>query len=215
MLKNTDSIIFDLDGTLWDATATVAKAWQAAVNRVDYVQDEVTQQKVQSITGMTYDAIYEKLYPYLSTEQRNELKALCAKEELEHMNRYGGNLYKGLENTLRALKEKYRLFIVSNCQVGYIETFLAHSKLHDVVEDHQCYGTRSLPKAENIKEVIKRNNLAHPVYVGDTIGDYEASKGAGVPFIYASYGFGEVPGYDARIDSLPDLKKLFLESEEL
>ncbi|TXK37877.1 HAD family hydrolase [Pontibacter qinzhouensis] len=210
MLKNTDSIIFDLDGTLWDATATVAKAWQAAIDKVDYVQDEITVQKVQSITGMTYDAIYDKLYAYLSTEQRNELKAICAKEELEHMNKQGGNLYEGLEKTLRALKERYRLFIVSNCQMGYIESFLEHSKLHDLIEGHQCYGTKSLQKSENIKEIVARHQLANPVYVGDTLGDYEASKKAGVPFIYASYGFGDVPGYDARIDSIPDLEKLFL-----
>ncbi|MFT2008198.1 HAD family hydrolase [Pontibacter sp. 13R65] len=208
MLNNTDSIIFDLDGTLWDATGTVAKAWQAAVDKVDYVQDEITQQKVQSVTGMAYDAIFDKLYSYLSTEQRNNFKAICAKEELEYMNAQGGHLYDDLEKTLQALKKKYRLFIVSNCQTGYIETFLEHSKLGELVEDHQCYGTKSLPKSENIKEVVERNQLRNPVYVGDTLGDYEASKAAGVPFIYASYGFGEVPGYDARIDRFSDLEKL-------
>ena len=45
-LKNRfDSIIFDLDGTLWDSSANVAKAWQAAIAEVDYVTEEMTQGK--------------------------------------------------------------------------------------------------------------------------------------------------------------------------
>jgi phosphoglycolate phosphatase len=54
-LKNKfDSIIFDLDGTLWDSTANVARAWQAANNQVKYIREEnIDQAMVRSITGMT------------------------------------------------------------------------------------------------------------------------------------------------------------------
>ena len=77
-LKNKfDSIIFDLDGTLWDSTANVALAWQAALNQVDYVDDVMTQEKVRSITGMAYTAIFDKLFPYLDLEKRSELMAIC------------------------------------------------------------------------------------------------------------------------------------------
>ena len=41
--------------------------------------------------------------------------------------------------------------------------------------------------------IAERNHLKHPVYVGDTIGDYNACQEAGVPFVFAAYGFGEVP----------------------
>jgi hypothetical protein len=36
----------------------------------------------------------------------------------------GGLLYPGVREGLAQLKEKYPLFIVSNCQSGYIETFI-------------------------------------------------------------------------------------------
>jgi len=39
------------------------------------------------------------------------------------------------------------------------------------------------------------------VYVGDTLGDAEAAKKAGLPFIWARYGFGDVKEYDDLIDS--------------
>lgn len=209
MNKNTDSIIFDLDGTLWDSTATVARAWQAAINKVDFVKEPITQQQVQSITGLQYDVIFEKLFPTLQQEQRHQLKQLCAAEELAYMRQEGGQLYAGLEETLRYLKKKYPLFIVSNCQSGYIEAFLAHHKLQHFFSDCECFGNTLQPKAENLKALIRRNELKSPVYVGDTMGDYEASKSNGIPFIYTRYGFGQVAQPDASINHFNELQKLF------
>jgi phosphoglycolate phosphatase len=208
VIEKIDSIIFDLDGTLWDSTATVAKAWQKAIEQVDFVKGTITQADVQAITGMPYKAIFEKLFPYLQQKELNELQTLCSKDELLYMQQYGGNLYNGLEKTLQYLQARYRLFIVSNCQRGYIEAFLEHHNMHQYFDDHECYGSRDLPKAENIKEIIRRNNLQHPVYVGDTGGDYEASQKNNIPFIFASYGFGFVPKPTYSIRQITELETL-------
>jgi len=192
-LKNKyDSIIFDLDGTLWDSTANVAEAWQAAKQQVDYIKDDVTVAHVASIVGMAYDAIFEKLFPYITTEQRNEFKAIAAKSELEFLHSKGGTWYPKLLETLKDLATRYKLFIVSNCQSGYIETFLKMDGLEGIFIGHQCYGTKTQPKWQNIVDVVNDYDLKAPVYVGDTMGDYEASKKANVPFIFAAYGFGVV-----------------------
>ena len=192
-LKNKyDSIIFDLDGTLWDSTNNVARAWQKAKEEVDYVTDDFTQQTIRSITGMTYKAIFEKLLPYLTEEKRNEFKAIAAKHELDTLHNEGGELYPELESTLKYLSQNYKLYIVSNCQSGYIEVFFKISGLEHYFGGHQCYGTKSLPKADNIRDIVKDHNLKAPVYVGDTMGDYNAATEAGVPFIFAAYGFGVV-----------------------
>jgi phosphoglycolate phosphatase len=52
---------------------------------------------------------------------------------------------------------------------------------------------------------MQRNKLKEAVYVGDTQGDYDATVAAGIPFIYARYGFGQPERYDHAIDQLPDL----------
>ncbi|MDB5109201.1 MAG: gph [Mucilaginibacter sp.] len=206
-LKNKfDSIIFDLDGTLWDSTGNVAKAWQKAKEQVDYVTDDFSQQTIRSITGMTYKAIFEKLVPYLTEEKRNEFKALAAKYELEILHNEGGELYPELEETLKYLLTKYKLYIVSNCQNGYIEVFFKISGMNHYFSGHQCYGTKSQPKAENIKDIINDHNLKAPVYVGDTMGDYDAATKAGVPFIFAAYGFGEVN--EDQIATIQQFKEL-------
>jgi phosphoglycolate phosphatase len=206
ILSTFDSIIFDLDGTLWDSTANVAVAWQKAKQQVDFIDDDFTQQTVRSITGMTYKAILEKLFPGLDEHKRTEFKNICAVNELEILNTKGGELYPQLEETLKYLFKRYKLFIVSNCQSDYIETFLNFSKLGHYFSGHQCYGTKNQPKAENIKDIIIDHRLKAPVYVGDTMGDYEACQKAGVPFIFASYGFGIVEnGQLATIKTFADL----------
>jgi phosphoglycolate phosphatase len=192
-LKNKfDSIIFDLDGTLWDSSANVVLAWQSAKEAVDYVKDDFTLPMIRSITGMTYKAIFETLLPYLDEQQREGFKAIAGKKELEILYEKGGELYPQLDKTLKYLTGKYKLFIVSNCQSGYIEVFFKISGLEHYFLGHQCYGTKNMPKADNIKDIVNDHNLSAPVYIGDTMGDYSAATKAGVPFIFANYGFGVV-----------------------
>lgn len=209
-LKNKfDSIIFDLDGTLWDSTHSVAEAWTTAKNQVNYVTESVNAEQVAGIAGMPYDAIYEILFPSLTPELRNDFKEICAITELEVLADKGGILYPGLQDTLDYLMQNYRLFIVSNCQTGYIEVFLKKYSLGHYFEGHQCYGTKDRPKAENIKDIVNDFDLRAPVYVGDTLGDYQSSTKAKVPFIFCEFGFGRVEeGQIASIKTLSDLKEL-------
>jgi phosphoglycolate phosphatase len=205
-----DSIIFDLDGTLWDSTDTITDAWQTALSKAPYMNNEVmTRERVRSITGMTYDKIFEKLFPFLDDAQRAEVKHLCSVSELEILHKQGGTLYPELTQTLEYLGEKYKLYIVSNCQSGYIELFMDLYDMHGHFLAHQCFGTKGNPKADNIKDIVNDHNLKNPVYVGDTMGDYDSATKAGVPFIFASYGFGEVEnGQVATIDDFAQLRAI-------
>jgi phosphoglycolate phosphatase len=204
-----DSIIFDLDGTLWDSTGNVALAWEKARQQVDYVVEPITRERVRSITGMAYDVIFEVLLPDMEVSKRDYFKAVCAKSEIDTLNEIGGDLYPGLEETIKYLAGKYKLYIVSNCQSGYIETFLSHCPVAGYFLGHQCYGTKGQPKAENIKDIVNDHQLRSPVYVGDTKGDRDSATKAGVPFIFASYGFGKVEdGMIATIDAFGELKEL-------
>ena len=204
-----DSIIFDLDGTLWDSTGNVAMAWQDAISKVDYVDEVMTREKIRSITGLAYNVIFDTLFSYLETDKRTELMQLCAKSELETLHTKGGELYPSLDETLGYLAERYKLFIVSNCQSGYIEVFLKLSNVGHYFSGHQCYGTKVNPKAENIKDIVNDHQLKAPVYVGDTKGDFDSATKAGVPFIFANYGFGKVEGGQvATISSFGELVNL-------
>lgn len=209
MLPKLDSIIFDLDGTLWDSTATVASAWSTAGEKTDFVKAPVSREDVQSICGLPYDVIYKQLFPDLDDTQRSTLMQLCAKEELIQLKESGGQLYDGLEDTLKYLRGKYRLFIVSNCQSGYIEAFMEYHQLQQYFDDIDCFGNANRSKADNIKDIIRRNDLQSAAYIGDTQGDFNASRSSNVPFIFAAYGFGQIDGRpDAQIERITDLTRM-------
>lgn len=203
-----DGLIFDLDGTLWDSTQTIADAWNAAIAQFDFVDQQLSRQDIRNIAGMPYDAIYDKLFPGLGASERQQLQQVAARLELQYLREKGGELYPSLRETLERLQPNYSLFIVSNCQSGYIETFLEFYDLQAYFTDIACYGDRSLSKAENIQAVVQRHNLQRPVYVGDTQGDYDASVKAGVPFILADYGFGQVQAEVQQLRAFADLQEM-------
>lgn len=205
---NIDSIIFDLDGTLWDSSEGVSKTWSIVLNKYDYERKEVTVEDLKICMGKQLDEIGEILFPKLSSEVRKKLMHECCTLENEYLGDYGGKLYEKVEETLKELSKQYKLFIVSNCQDGYIECFFKAHKLDKYFTDYECPGRTGLSKGENNKLIIERNNLKNPVYVGDTEGDAESAKVAGIPFVFAKYGFGNVKEYQYVINKFEDLSTL-------
>ena len=116
----------------------------------------------------------------------------CSIEELPWLREHPGTLYPDVPQVLRALCKRYPLYIVSNCQDGYIEAFFQAHGLGRYFTDYENPGRTGLPKADNIALVAERNGLRRPLYIGDTQGDYDAASKAGVPFLHAAYGFGRI-----------------------
>lgn len=203
-----DSLIFDLDGTLWDSTEVILKAWNKIITN-DKIRNPLRLKELQGTMGLLIKDIGAKLLPSLDDATQDKIMKLCCKEEKELLLKEGGVLYPNLEKTLKELSQKYSLFIVSNCQCGYIETFIEYHNMGKYFKDIECAGNTGKVKGENIKRIIVRNNLKSSVYVGDTQGDCDGARLANIPFVYASYGFGKVKEYDYIIKDISDLNKIF------
>lgn len=185
-------IIFDMDGTLWDSAESVAASWNEVLIERGVERAPLTIEDFRGVMGRTMDVIADTFFPGMETEQRRELLEECCRRENRYLGEHGAYLYPGVVETLHILKEIYPLYIVSNCQCGYIECFVRHYGLEDVIADMECFGNNGRSKGENIALVVKRNQLSDAVYVGDIQGDYDASMEAGVRFIHAAYGFGTI-----------------------
>ena len=203
--KDLDSVIFDLDGTLWDSTNEILIAWNEVVEKHDEVINNFTKEDIEGFMGTPIEVIFKTFLPYLNDDKIKEIEIACSNNEMKHIESHGGNLYPGLEKVLKKLSSKYKLFIVSNCQEGYIEGFLKFYGFEKYFLDFEYIGRTGLIKGENIKLVIERNKLESSIYVGDTEGDREAANLAKIPFIYARYGFGQVSDYDYAINDIMEL----------
>ena len=200
-----DGIIFDVDGTLWDSTEQVAQVWNRAVRENTDLDIQVGADDLRRLFGKTMAEIASELFPSSSAENQKQIMDSCYSYENEYLETHPGELYEGVVDTFHALSKKFKLYIVSNCQCGYIELFLRSTRLEDCVADHLCFGETSVSKGRTIRLLMERNHLEHVVYVGDTQGDADACKEADVPFILAEYGFGEVPDARQRIRSISEL----------
>ncbi|MNB76678.1 Phosphoglycolate phosphatase [compost metagenome] len=204
-----DSIIFDLDGTMWDSSEVVTVAWNDVLRKYADIPHVITKENLQGIMGLQPAEIGKILLPGMEEAVQQKLLDECCEAECHYLVKRGGVLYEELEAVLTALSAQYKLFIVSNCQKGYIEAFYEYHQLGRFFADYENPGRTGLPKGENIKLIMQRNNLESPVYVGDTEGDQKAAGFAGIPFVFASYGFGEVSGADYTINRFCDLLELF------
>jgi phosphoglycolate phosphatase len=204
-------ILFDMDGTLWDSAQNVAKAWDEWLQKEEGGIRRITTEDVKAIMGLTMTAIAERMFPMLEKKEAVALLDRCGAYENAYLARHGGNLYPGLQETLRILVDQYPLYIVSNCQSGYIEAFLAYYGLEDYFCDTECFGNNGLEKSENIAQVVKRNHLDRAIYVGDIQADYEASQSAGTAFIHAAYGFGKIEEPVPSIHHLNELPQVAAE----
>ena len=205
-----DSIIFDLDGTLWNAIEGVCGAWKTILSKYSNIEKVITPADMEGCMGLQIKEIGKKLFPDLYEAFQIKLMKECCEAEQVYLGEHGGTLYPKLEEILKALSEKYKLFIVSNCQDGYIQCFFKAHKLDKYFDDFECSGVTGLSKGENNKIIIERNKLKSPIYVGDTNGDAESAKVAEIPFVYARYGFGNVEEYDCVIDSFEEMLTLGL-----
>lgn len=188
-----DSIIFDVDGTLWDSTESVAGAWSRYLQEKENLDISLTASQLKALFGQLLSDIAKQLFPqFEESEQLQISQMLLSGQSMKLCCIDRPDVYDGLEETLKDLGKRYPLFIVSNCQAGYIEVFLEATGLGHYFKGHLCPGDTGLAKAENIQKISRDYHLSDPVYVGDTMGDFHACQKAGVPFIFASYGFGEV-----------------------
>ena len=205
-----DSIIFDVDGTIWDSTESVAASWNKAIRESSDLDLTLEPVSLSRVFGKTMTEIADALFPALETDKRMKLLDICFDEENRYLEDHPGILYPGVTETIKSLALKYPLYIVSNCQCGYIEVMLRTTGLEPYIKDHLCFGETQVSKGETILMLMEKNGLRSPVYVGDTQGDADSCKTAGIPFIFAEYGFGNVPDAGTRISTFSELAEMYL-----
>lgn len=211
LLKTTDSLIFDVDGTLWDSCALVAEAWNTVLKKLPFPR-VVNTELLHTLFGKQMIEIFGSIFPDLPRDMLPGIAERCYQAQSEALKTGCGDIYPGVKETIPLLSRNFPLYIVSNCQKGYIEDFLRASGLSPYFQGHLCYGDTGEPKGHTIQALMKQYSLSHAVYIGDIRGDALAAKEAGIPFIWASYGFGDVePELCAeKIKAFPELSNLFL-----
>ena len=204
-----ESLIFDIDGTLWDSRALVAKGYNAQLHDEGMERFCVDAEVLKTVFGKVMTEIADILFAELPPQERYPLLERCMEREGETLHSDPCNIgYPKVKETLKELVKTHRLFIVSNSQCGYPELCMQKLGLEQLISGHLCFGDTGTCKGDTIKKLMNDHNITSACYIGDTAGDMEAADHAGIPFVYCTFGFGNPDHYWKKIDTFAQLLEL-------
>ena len=203
---NTDALIFDMDGTLWDAVDTYAEIWNMAFER-EGIEQRITRNDLLALIGTPIDDIIRHFVP---ADQVEHLLQVIAGLVVTELPRLGGRLYEGVQEGIATLAQHYQLFMLSNCDELELPIFVRYAGIEPYITDTLAYGNTHLRKADNMRLLAEKYHLQHPVYVGDTDSDCSEAHRAGIPFVWMSYGFGTTDRAQLQFDNFSDMVNHFI-----
>lgn len=209
-MKN--SVIFDLDGTLWEVIESTYKSANIIANK--YNLKEISKDTICKVFGLNREESAKLYFPNMELNESTKLIDEIAVINIENLKNNGGNVYPNVKEILNKLVEEYDLYIVSNtAEIEYIRAFLKSADTKDCFKSYIAASSLNISKADAIKKVIDDNKIENAVYVGDTRIDLEAAHANNIPFIQAKYGFGDNLNTDYSINEINELlgilKKVF------
>ena len=204
-----ESLIFDIDGTLWDSRALVAEGYNLQLMQEGFQNLSISVDDLKPLFGKVLPEIADILFGDLPKEERMPLIRRCAATQDQYLKNNPCHVgYPQVVETLEELSSRYRLFIVSNSEQGYPELCMEKLGLTPFIQGHLCFGDTGTSKGKTIRTLMEKYNIKNAAYIGDTQGDYEATLEAKIPFIWASYGFGRPEGYTLKLEKISDLLSL-------
>ena len=207
---NYESLIFDIDGTLWDSRQLVAEGYNIQLRSEGLDHLCVDAELLKTQFGKVKNVIADDIFSSIPAPERYHLIDRCMEMEQIHMRQDPCDIgYPKVLETIRELSKKHRLFIVSNCEKGYPEICMEKLGITQLFSGHLCFGDTRTCKGETIKKLMADHKIASACYIGDTQGDADAAKLAGIPFVYCTYGFGRVREYWKSIENFAELETIF------
>lgn len=189
------NLLFDYDGTLHDSMQIYAPAVQLAYDRLAAKglaePRKLAEEELRPCIGMTADEMWRYFMPDIDGEEKRECTELVAGHMFELVRRGEAKLYDGVPEALTELRRRgFRLVLLSNCPISYLEAHTAQFHLEQYFEGLYCaeqFGYR--PKYEIFPEL--REQYPGPfAVVGDRSQDMEIAQRGGVPAIGCLYGYG-------------------------
>lgn len=209
-MNKPDSLIFDMDGTLWDAVDSYVMSWNEGV-KLENIDRVFTRADLDHVMGWERGKVLPYMFPDKTHVEQERIYETINKCRADIIPKHGGMIYVGVQEGIKKLASKYKLFIVSNCPKGLIVEFMKWARLQDCFVDEMAHGVNSMPKSHNINLLKTKHHLKAPVYIGDTNGDSHDSRIAKIPFVLVTYGFGTTEDFDLKFNDFQSLTNYFME----
>lgn len=192
------NLLFDYDGTLHDSMKIYAPSVQLSYDRLaakGLVEPRrLSEEELRPCIGMTPDEMWRYFMPDIDGGEKEYCSRLVGENMLDLVRRGEAKLYDGVPEALSELRRMgFRLILLSNCPISYLEAHTEQFELGRYFEGLYCaeqFGYR--PKYEIAAELRERYDGPFAV-VGDRRQDMEIAQRNSMPAIGCLYGYAE-PG---------------------
>ncbi|MCD8097641.1 MAG: HAD family hydrolase [Lachnospiraceae bacterium] len=211
-------ILFDLDGTLTESGEGIVKSVQYALEKMGKPEPDAA--KLRVFIG---PPLIEQFMEYSGMNRAEAENAVVYyRERYEATGIFENRPYPGIEEMLKALKEKGCLLAVASSKPEfYVLKILEHFHIRDYFDEvvGATMDEKRTGKADVIAEALKRLKLGEKresvFMVGDKAHDVIGARKTGIPCIAVSYGYGTMqellPEKPFRIvQSVDELQALLL-----
>ena len=207
--------LFDLDGTINDSGPGIMKSVQYALDRMGYPKQP--EELLRKFVGPSLMDSFSSLFQ-MSEEQAEEAVRLYRENYVQNKALYDLEVYDGMRETLRKLKENGSfLAIVTSKPHSITDLVVDHFELRQYF-DYITGPELSDPSSDKSK-LIRRAMEAlgavpeETVMTGDTRYDVEGAAACGIASCGVTYGYGtleelEEAGADFLADKPEDILKL-------
>lgn len=217
MYKN---ILFDFDGTVFDTVKGIERSVKYALDKNGIV---LSVDSFRCFAGPPFKVFFKEQYDFDDELIVKIIKAF--REDYLPYGIYESSPFPGIAELLDELRQNgFKLAIATLKPRTMAVELLERSGLYgkfDVISGQIAEGIETLTKAEIVRGAMDMLGAApeDTVLVGDTkydvVGGHEAGlKVIGVRYGYAESGELENAGADIIVETLGDLKKLFLNHAE-
>lgn len=186
------AVLLDLDGTLINSEEGITKCVQYALRSFGIEENDLS--KLRCFIGPPLDVMYREKYGF--TEEQAWEGTVKYRERFDVKGIYECELYDGVEDTLKELKELgYRVALASSKPEVACKRIIEHfglTKYFDEIVGSTLDGSIS-SKGEVLEELYRRMpdvEKSEMCLVGDTKFDVLGAKEFGIDCIGVSYGFG-------------------------
>ena len=215
----TQSLIFDMDGTLFQTDKILELSLEDAFERLRSLKKwnaETPIDKYREIMGVPLPKVWETLMPDHSRDVREQTDAYFLEKLLDNIKGGKGALYPNVKEVFSYLKANdYSIYIASNGLTEYLKAIVSYYQLdHWVTETFSIEQIDSLNKSDLVQHIITKYNITQGAVVGDRLSDINAAKDNGLVSIGCNFDFAkeeELAQADIVIDDLMGLKKIMPE----
>ncbi len=192
MRADTEVMIFDLDGTLFNTKRGIVKAIKKTIEVTG--RRELKEDEFDRFIGPPIQQTFAKVYG-LTDEEGKQMADIFREYYMQDGYILEADEYPGMRETLAALKDRgCRLALATFKREDMAEKMCRHfgyDAYIDVIHGSDHEGKRTKP--DIIKLCLSDcgcRDTGRAVMIGDSAFDAEGAAKTGVPFIGVTYGFG-------------------------